>query len=30
VKLKESFAEGEIEGVCFEKDEKRGLEMLQN
>jgi hypothetical protein len=30
VELRESFAEGEVEGVCFEKDEKRGLEILQN
>jgi hypothetical protein len=30
VKLRESPAESEVEGVCFEKDEKRELEMFQN
>jgi hypothetical protein len=30
VKLRESFVEGEVGGICFEKDEERGLEMLQN
>jgi hypothetical protein len=30
VGLGESPADGEVEGVCFEKDEERGLEMFQN
>jgi hypothetical protein len=30
VKLRESLSESEVEGVCFEKDGKRELEMLQN
>jgi hypothetical protein len=30
VKLGEGLAESEVEGVCFEKDEERELEMLQD
>jgi hypothetical protein len=30
VKLEEGPAKGEVEDVCLEKDEKRGLEMFQN
>jgi hypothetical protein len=30
VKLRESLAKSEVEGVCLEKDEERGLEMFQN
>jgi hypothetical protein len=30
VKLREGLVESEVEGVCFEKDGERGLEMLQD
>jgi hypothetical protein len=30
VKLREGLVESEVEDVCFEKDEERELEMLQN